>query len=692
MTNARPKGSGIGWLFEILFPALLVAAGLGGGFSFLLAMRMAAFASLGDATKFSAVLFALSLPVAFGALLVWRLLLGMRGREGAARSRGLAGMGWFLVLAPLGALVMVVMLQPYRAQDPAHYLVIFAWVVVAAVLGMFLGGLLPIAGRVGALVGTLALLLLPGITTTLTAPSRPSFDPSSVTREAREEHRVFLIGLDGATFDVIDPMVAKGELPHLASLMERGARATLMSEMAPNQPFANSASQGMRTPVIWETIITGTRPRDHQVWDFYQTKLPFLSEPLPFRMPFPSRIGSLLGAQDKPIYSTDAEERRAWELFDDFAADSLSVGWVDSWPAFDSGHCGIVSDRAHFDTRATASPEAWEERFAWYYRDFPSIAEDKLGKVFLADYRKAMVDDPDELLEQQGIFDAIMDGKLHDQWYREGLYRETAKQVFGYDYDPEYADKFAKTDPLYWEHHLVGNEAADLARDNFYADVAVDLLKERLANGSGLPELSCFYFPSTDTSQHWLWKYYEPEAFQDVDPGSLERLGDSIPAVYRNADRIVGDLLALADENTTIIIVSDHGGGAWLEQGNAPAGTGESSHEGYSGNHRPNGILIAAGPGIKAGFQGEDRDIYDVLPLVLHVSGLPIAANMPGSVPESILEPDFLALYPVRDFEGYGPRVIAPEVLQKIKAGSAGDDAYMERLAELGYAEGEDQE
>ena len=106
----------------------------------------------------------------------------------------------------------------------------------------------------------------------------------------------------------------------------------------------------------------------------------------------------------------------------------------------------------------------------------------------------------------------------------------------------------------------------------------------------------------------------------------------------------------------------------------------------------PDCLLKDNGPGIKQGFQADVSDIYDVLPLVLHVSGLPIAGNMPGEVPVSMLEDDFLKSYPVRHFEGYGARVLPEGVLAKLRSGGGGDQAYMDRLAELGYAEEQEED
>lgn len=67
-----------------------------------------------------------------------------------------------------------------------------------------------------------------------------------------------MIGLDGATFDVIDPLVAQGRLPNLARLMREGSRAPLDSSVFPNSfpgwtcaaTGVNEGKHGIFTPLV----------------------------------------------------------------------------------------------------------------------------------------------------------------------------------------------------------------------------------------------------------------------------------------------------------------------------------------------------------------------------------------------------------------------------------------------------------
>lgn len=68
--------------------------------------------------------------------------------------------------------------------------------------------------------------------------------------------RLLIIGLDGATFDLIDPWSAQGKLPHIAALMSRGLRADLESTIPPV------------TFPAWSSFMTGKNPGKHGIFDF----------------------------------------------------------------------------------------------------------------------------------------------------------------------------------------------------------------------------------------------------------------------------------------------------------------------------------------------------------------------------------------------------------------------------------------
>ncbi|MBV9503590.1 MAG: alkaline phosphatase family protein, partial [Acidobacteriia bacterium] len=70
--------------------------------------------------------------------------------------------------------------------------------------------------------------------------------------------QVILFGLDGATFTVLDDLMARGIMPHLARFQSEGARGHLMSTVPP------------LTPLAWSSLVTGRTPGQHGVLGFMQ--------------------------------------------------------------------------------------------------------------------------------------------------------------------------------------------------------------------------------------------------------------------------------------------------------------------------------------------------------------------------------------------------------------------------------------
>jgi predicted AlkP superfamily phosphohydrolase/phosphomutase len=71
-------------------------------------------------------------------------------------------------------------------------------------------------------------------------------------------NRLVIIGLDGATFDLIQPWVAAGDLPNLQRLMTEGSWGPLESVV---HPFTAQA---------WTSMVTGAQQGKHRVFDFWE--------------------------------------------------------------------------------------------------------------------------------------------------------------------------------------------------------------------------------------------------------------------------------------------------------------------------------------------------------------------------------------------------------------------------------------
>jgi predicted AlkP superfamily phosphohydrolase/phosphomutase len=93
-------------------------------------------------------------------------------------------------------------------------------------------------------------------------------------------------------------------------------------------------------------------------------------------------------------------------------------------------------------------------------------------------------------------------------------------------------------------------------------------------------------------------------------------------------------------------------------------------------DHAPDGILVAAGPGVRHQTDRVRLTVYDIVPTVLAWAGLPVARDMDGRVADELFQPG--ALPPVTWCDTYD--AAAPGRPGEVEAGSLED-----RLRALGY-------
>ncbi len=65
-----------------------------------------------------------------------------------------------------------------------------------------------------------------------------------------------VVGLDGATYSIIDPLLKEERLPNLKKILMTGTRATMLSSTPPLSSIA------------WTSIATGVNPGKHGIFDF----------------------------------------------------------------------------------------------------------------------------------------------------------------------------------------------------------------------------------------------------------------------------------------------------------------------------------------------------------------------------------------------------------------------------------------
>jgi len=140
-------------------------------------------------------------------------------------------------------------------------------------------------------------------------------------------------------------------------------------------------------------------------------------------------------------------------------------------------------------------------------------------------------------------------------------------------------------------------------------------------------DFAAVYYDAIDHFGHGFMKYHPPR--QDWIPEKDYAIWkDVMESGYRFHDLMLGVLMQLAGEDTTIVLMSDHGFHPdHLRPRNIP-------HEpaGPAVEHRQLGIIAATGPGIRQDDLIFGSTVVDVCPTILHHFGLPIGEDMDGRV------------------------------------------------------------
>ena len=177
--------------------------------------------------------------------------------------------------------------------------------------------------------------------------------------------------------------------------------------------------------------------------------------------------------------------------------------WMVSWPA-EKVNGTVISDYVEFDHGA-----------------YPQDIADSLKK---------------------GFFDSTRRASAHDQ-----IYQRFFPWFSGRDSAPELSrGEFVK----------LNNLTGTMDKDNYTLEESLNLAAKNPA------DLTMLYLRSVDIASHFYWKYSQLPADDPRLKGlerDIVRFGPVLPEAYRWADEKLGKIMSCMPENTTFIVVSDHG-------------------------------------------------------------------------------------------------------------------------------------
>jgi len=193
-------------------------------------------------------------------------------------------------------------------------------------------------------------------------------------------------------------------------------------------------------------------------------------------------------------------------------------------------------------------------------------------------------------------------------------------------------------------------------------------------------DLAMVFFETIDTMGHHFMQY-RPPRMAGVAERDVRAFGAVMDSVYCWHDAALGRLLEQAGPDTTVFILSDHGFQSGGERPSLEDLPPEMRMEKEASWHRPLGLWVASGPGVKAGGQPIVANVLDLTPTALTVLGLPCGVDFDGRVLAEILEDPAPA--PVESWEAPGADAgLHPEDLRQDPFEAA--DA-IQQLVDLGY-------
>jgi predicted AlkP superfamily phosphohydrolase/phosphomutase len=495
---------------------------------------------------------------------------------------------------------------------------------------------------------------------------------------------VWLIGIDGATWDLIDPLLERGELPNFAALVEDGAHGVLLSE------------EPMISPALWATIATGMPRFEHGIVNFL-VKIP----------------GSRRSVQAGP---PDRRSPAIWELVGAAGGRSAVISWFGSFPAeeipgyyiskgFDPGN--LRPEQVHPDSLIEVLGKSARPRIQKAHAEAIALSN-FLSDTLLEDARSLAAwrtiisgDDVDFL----ALYFSGVDVVQHVTW----KHMDPSSQQFPQDGDPD--PRFS--DVIHAYYRLMDDVLGEMRRA---APPGTTLAVVSDHGGGPMQPAEAYHFQlevllqqlglmGKDGSLFAIGELYrhDKSIWLDAERGDvetirarLERLqtDDGSPLFaavidHTKDDGWNSDLPALTVRFSAAALLTSTVVDGGRNFDFAPV---RLRHTDVSGAHRLEGVIVLQGPAIAPGRLTRAVSLYNVAPTLLYLLGLPQDENMlrfapaDGGVLREAIDPHTLELHPIDMISEY-PGTDRSELLRSKVSDSFDPTAEeaMEKLRSLGY-------
>jgi predicted AlkP superfamily phosphohydrolase/phosphomutase/tetratricopeptide (TPR) repeat protein len=351
--------------------------------------------------------------------------------------------------------------------------------------------------------------------------------------------KVLLIGWDAADWKMIWPLIAKGQMPALKKLIEKGVYGN-MSTM--NPPYS---------PMLWSSVATGKTPDKHGVLGFIEI------------MP------NLKGI--RPVTVNSRKVKAIWNILHNQGYKSNVVGW---WPSFPAEPINGV------------------------------VVSDKFQKVKINPNEKSPI-------AKGTIHPESLTQDIHD--LRMFPYEITDAHILPFipkaaDIDQEKDKGLQSFAKIMAENTSVHAAATYVMREKEWDFMAV-------------------YYDLIDHFCHAFMKFHPPKQ-QPIPQKMFDIYNEAVVGAYKYQDMMLERTLELVDDDTTVIVMSDHG----FESGHKRILKMPKYPAAPALEHRQFGMFVAAGPNIKKNEKVFGLGLIDITPTILHMFNLPIGKDMDGQV------------------------------------------------------------
>ncbi len=195
-------------------------------------------------------------------------------------------------------------------------------------------------------------------------------------------------------------------------------------------------------------------------------------------------------------------------------------------------------------------------------------------------------------------------------------------------------------------------------------------------------DFGAIYYECIDQLGHEFMPFH-PSRLPEIPADDFAFYREVMHEIYRFHDAMRGRLLPPAGPETHGLLVADHGCASGARR---PRGPVEPAQW-----HRPQGIFVLHGPGIRADARIEGATLLDIAPTVLALLGLPVGDDMEGKVlVQAFQEPPVIARIPSWETLRSGDDGRLP--LNAEEADPAAAAAVLQQFIALGYIDPPDED